>query len=406
MPKLLQLNVTANWGSTGKIAEGIGLSAMERGWKSAIAFGRMQNSSKSQLIKVGSQYDVYLHFAHHRIFDGEGLASVNPTKKLIGRIEQFAPDVVHLHNIHDHWINYPLLMNYLRESKVKVVWTFHDCWAFTGGCPHFVEIGCDQWKTECCVCRHPRAIVDRTKRNFNKKQNLTKALGANLTIVSVSRWLDSLVGESGFNEIDHRVIYNGIDTTTFAPGDTKGVDVKYSLKGKCVLMGVSNIWTESKGLSDYARLRRQLSDEYIIVLVGLSAKQIKSLPTGILGIPRTDSIDELAALYSRADAVLCLSKAETFGLTLVEGLACGTPSVGYADTAIKELLSPEIGIPVEPGNITELVGALRIIGQKAKVFDPNLCRQYVLDNFDQKQQYNKYIDLYESILGHENKLEV
>lgn len=398
MPKLLQLNVTANWGSTGKIAEGIGLAAMDRGWESAIAFGRMQNPSASQLIKVGTQRDVYLHYAVNRLFDGEGRGSARPTGKLLKRIEQYSPDVVHLHNIHDHWLNYPLLLSYLKEKDIKVVWTFHDCWAFTGGCTHFVEAGCEQWKTECRNCLIPRSVIDRTNRNFLQKQALIKALGDNLTIVSVSHWLDSLVGMSGLGNLFHTVIYNGIDTDKFAPHGVDEVDAKYSLKGKKVLLGVSSVWTESKGLEDYKMLRQNLPSEYIIVLVGLSASQIQSLPEGIKGIPRTDSIDELAALYSRADAVLCLSKAETFGLTLVEGLACGTPSIGYADTAIKELLFPGVGIPVEPGNIGELGKAVLSIGEKTRRFSPELCRQHVLNHYNQKRQYNEYINLYGALI--------
>ncbi len=398
MPKLLQLNVTANWGSTGKIAEGIGLAAMSHGWESLIAYGRMHNPSASELFKVGNQLDVYLHYAKNRIIDGEGLSSVNPTKRLIKKIEHFAPDVVHLHNIHDHWLNYPLLLTFLKNSGVKVVWTFHDCWAFTGGCPHFVERNCESWKTECRNCKIPRSLIDRTTRNFQLKRDLIQSLEQNLTIVSVSKWLDSLVSESIFKDLEHKVIYNGIDTSVFYPRELKNVNLKSSLEGKCVLLGVSSVWTESKGLGDYITLRQHLSNKYVIVLVGLAPRQIKSLPEGIIGIPRTDSVEELAALYSRADAVLCLSKAETFGLTLVEGLSCGTPSIGYADTAIQELLSPAVGIPIVPGNIDDLANAAAIIYERKELFEPSVCRQHAVENFDQKQQYCKYINLYESLI--------
>lgn len=399
MPRLLQLNVTANWGSTGKIAEGIGLAAMTRGWESAIAYGRMQNPSLSETIKVGSQFEVYLHYAKNRIVDGEGLGSVRATKRLLGQIVRLAPDIVHIHNIHDHWLNYPLLLNYLKSSDVHVVWTFHDCWAFTGGCPHFVESGCAEWMTECRDCRIPRSVIDRTNRNFTLKRDLIRALGGKLTIVSVSKWLDSLVADSVFGNLNHQVIYNGIDTNLFSPHDFNDLNRRFSLDNKQVLLGVSSVWTESKGLSEYFTLRHRLPDNFIIVLVGLSPRQINSLPEGIVGIPRTNSLDELAALYSRADAVLCLSKAETFGLTLVEGWACGTPSIGYADTAIKEMLSPAVGIPVRPGDIDGLVAAVKSLSEGTVRFEPLVCRQYAVKNFNQKLQYDKYVDLYESLIN-------
>lgn len=147
--KLFQLNVTANWGSTGKIAESIGLAAMRQGWESYVAYGRYSNPSQSKLIKVGSQLDVYAHFAEQTLFDNEGLASRRATRKLIQQIQQIQPDVVQLHNIHDHYLNYKTLFEYLNTTDIQVVWTFHDCWAFTGHCFHFVTKGCERWKTQC-----------------------------------------------------------------------------------------------------------------------------------------------------------------------------------------------------------------------------------------------------------------
>lgn len=398
MPRLLQLNVTANWGSTGKIAEGIGFAAMKRGWESAIAYGRHMKPSQSHLIKVGNMWDVYSHYAKNRILDGEGKGSIRATRRLIDKIELFSPDIVHLHNIHDHWLNYPLIISYLKSTGVKILWTFHDCWAFTGGCPHFVEVNCEAWKTGCKKCIIPRSIFDNSCNNFKLKKDLIRSIGNQLTIVSVSHWLDSMVSESVFKDLDHRVIYNGIDTSVFFPRPVDDIDHKFSLKGKFVLMGISSIWTESKGLNDYIEIRKKLSDKFIIILVGLSSKQINSLPKGIIGIPRTDSVDELATLYSRANAVTCLSKAETFGLTLVEGLACGTPAIGYAHTAIKEILSPEVGIPVKPGNIEDLIHSIYSLYENAHQFNSDKCRKYVTDNFNQLQQYGKYVDLYENLI--------
>lgn len=400
MKKLLQLNVTANWGSTGKIAEGIGLAAMARGWESVIAYGRYMNPSQSQLIKVGNKLDVYSHYAKAKLFDGEGLGSRLATKALIRKIEILAPDVIHLHNIHDHWLNYPLLFEYLAKIDTPIVWTFHDCWPFTGGCTHFVHSACNAWKTECVTCKAKRTFNEHTKRNFNQKLRHISDISTNITIVSVSNWLDSLVTVSKLGDLSHTVIYNGIDTKKFAPTDTNRVDSKYSLYDKKVFLAVSSVWPESKGLKDYIELSSLLPNDYVIVLVGLSPNKIREMPHGILGIPRTNSVEELAALYTRADAVLSLSQAETFGLTLVEGLACGTPSVGYSATAIKEIILPNTGILVAPGNILQVADAVKSIATKQKIFDASECRNTAISQFESRTQFNKYIDLYDKLLGH------
>lgn len=403
MKKLLQLNVTANWGSTGKIAEGIGLAAQRRGWESYIAYGRYMNPSESRLIRVGKRFDVYSHYALNRALDGEGTGSKRATRRLITRIGEISPDIIHLHNIHDHWLNYPVLFEYLRSVDTPVVWTFHDCWAFTGGCGHFEEWNCEKWQNKCGLCPGKRNLIDRSRRNHERKIELFASLGDRLTIVSVSRWLDSLVGASRLGHLSHTYIYNGLDTDVFRPRDTSPIDEKYGLAGKHVLLGVASVWTEFKGLNDYIALSRMLPDDYVIALVGLDASRLKNVPHKILAIPRTDNADELSGFYSRADAVLSLSKAETFGLTLAEGLACGTPAIGYASTAVREIITSETGIAVSPGNLDMVKDAIMSLCSGETVFDPDVCRAKAIGNFNRDTQYARYIDLYDTILSQRNK---
>lgn len=232
MPKLLQLNATANWGSTGKIAEGIGQAAMARGWESYIAYGRSSNPSASQLIKVGETRDVYLHYAKNRLFDAEGLGSKRATKKLIEKIEKLNPDIIHLHNIHDHWLNYPILFEYLASIDTPIVWTFHDCWAFTGGCYHFVEQNCYQWQSKCEKCPFPKKFLRREAKNFLRKTSAIQNLKNRLLIVTVSSWLNDLVSESQLKDLRHDFIYNGVDTSIFKPRDFTDIINEYNLKGK------------------------------------------------------------------------------------------------------------------------------------------------------------------------------
>lgn len=398
MPKLLQLNCTANWGSTGRIAEGIGYAAIEQGWDSTIAYGRHKNPSQSELVQVGKKSDVYLHYARHRLFDQEGMGSKAPTRRLIDFIEKYTPDIIQLHNIHDHWLNYPLLFKYLATAPTHIVWTFHDCWPFTGGCVHPVEAQCSQWQEGCRKCRRCHNLLANTSNNYAAKLNIVESLNDRLHIVSVSQWLDSLVVESMFKNCDRHVIYNGVDVKQFKPLQDKDVDIKYNLNGKRVFLAVSNVWPESKGYSDYLKLSKLIPDDCVIFLVGLKQEQINALPNNMRGINRTDSISELTALYTRADAVLSLSKAETFGLTLAEGLSCGTPCLGYNSTAKKELMHDPIGWGCEFGNLHELAEVIKVISEDKLKFDSDVCREYAVNSFNSTTQYNKYIELYSNLL--------
>lgn len=389
MPTLLQLNCTANWGSTGKIAEQIGLKTKVAGWDCYMACGRSSNPSQLQVIKVGNKPTVLWHYAENRLLDNEGLASRWATRQLVKQIEAIKPDVIQLHNIHDHWLNYRILFEYLNATDIPVVWTFHDCWAFTGHCPHFVTVNCEKWKTGCFECPLNNSLLDRSQRNYQLKKQLFSA-NKNLHVVTVSQWLHDFVKQSFLRDKDVSVIHNGIDVNRFG--------IKPAQKeGKFVVLGVATAWSESKGLGDYIKLSERLDDDCQIVLVGLREQQIRALPKKIIGLPKTKSQEELAELYQKASVVLSLSRAETFGLTIAEGMACGTPAIVYDNTAQPELITPETGMVVKTGDIDVLVSAIRRLKEHPLSADD--CRKRAEACFDKDRCFGEYVELYRELLG-------
>lgn len=398
MPKLLQINATANWGSTGKIAEQIGQRAMEHGWESYIAYGRKYNPSKSKLIKVGGKLNPYIHFVKQFIFDTEGLNSIHATKKLINRIKSINPNIIHLHNIHDHWLSYKILFEYLNTINTPVVWTFHDCWAFTGHCMHFIHSNCNKWKTQCRECPQNKRIIDGSDHNYILKKTLF-GNNKNLTIVPVSHWLEDEVKQSFLKNKRINTILNGVDIDVFHPLEKDSVKVKYGIENKFLLIGLATAWTSSKGLKDYVELSKYLPNDIKIMLVGLSPTQTSYLPKSIICVERTSNIGELVELYSAADVVLNLSYAETFGLTTAEGFACGTPGIVYNKTASPELISEGVGYVVEAGNIEQLLSAITIIKNKGKEYYSKNCRQRAEQFFNKNKCFDKYIELYNELIN-------
>ena len=405
MPKLLQINSTANWGSTGKITEQIGELAISKGWDSYIAYGRYANKSKSRLIKIGSKLGMFCHLVESRLFDNHGLASRLATRRLIKEIKRINPDIIHLHNIHGYYINYKILFNYLNSVNTPVVWTLHDCWAFTGHCAHFIGRKCELWKTEClgfkkCHDAYPKSIINNVNHNYRVKKSLFTSLGNRLTIVPVSKWLASQTEQSFLCKHRIRYIYNGVSTEIFTRLNSIDVIHKNNIKNIFTILGVASAWSEGKGLSDYYKLRKELSNAYQIILVGLTDEQIKQLPEGIIGIKRTQSQRELAELYSMSDVVLSLSRAETFGLTIAEGASCGTPAVVYNTTAVPELITPQTGIIVDKvGDIDGVINAIKEIESRGKQYYSDACRKYAEEHFDKDKCFAKYIDLYNELLN-------
>lgn len=411
MKTLLQINVVANWGSTGRIAEEIGQVAMSHGWQSYIAFGRGEPKSRSQLIRIGTKWDVYFHVLATRLFDLHGLVSSRATRRLIKTIERIKPDVIHLHNLHGYYINYEILFRYLAKADIPVVWTLHDCWTFTGHCSHFISTQCYQWRdAECKHCKHGKDYPTSyglclAATHFAKKKALFTSVRT-MTLVPVSEWLGGLVKQSFLKDCDVHRIYNGVDLNVFYPRENgEEVRRKLGIGKRKMLIGVASVWPKSKGLADFIRLRKVLSEsEYAIVLVGLNKRQIESLPQGIIGIARTNSVNELAEYYSAADITLNLSYLESFGMTTVEGFACGTPGIVYNATASPELMDVTTGFVVEPGDIDSLSSAIRHIAANGKAHYSDACRHRAEHCFNKVDRYEEYVGVYEEVMGETHKV--
>ena len=168
-----------------------------------------------------------------------------------------------------------------------------------------------------------------------------------MTLITPSKWLAELVKQSFLKEYDVEVVYNTIDTSVFKPTESD-FRVENGLENKKIVLGVASIWEKRKGLYDFYRLRELLDDNYAIILVGLNDKQLAELPEGIMGIKRTNSREELAAIYTAADVFVNPSREETFGMTVIEALSCGTQAIVYKDTACEEIVQKYGGVAVEP----------------------------------------------------------
>lgn len=401
MKKLLQICVEGNRGSTGTIAESIGEYVIANNWESYIAIGRFPRSSKSNLIRIGNYISVLLHVLETRIFDNHGFGSRYATNKLIKKIIQINPDIIHLHHLHGYYINVDILFKFLTKSEIPVIWTFHDCWSFTGHCAYFDRIGCDKWKIECNKCpqkkEYPKSyFIDNSKRNYYLKRKIFNS-PKNLTVVSVSKWLDDLVSQSFLNQINRTIIYNGINTKIFVPESklySKIFQSNPELMNKYIILGVANTWDQRKGLNDFIKLSKLISNNDLILLIGLNNDQIRQLPNNIHGIPRTENVSELASIYAIADVYLNLSVEETFGLTTTEALACGTPVIVYNSTASPELVDDNVGIIVEKYNINKVYDAINKIKSKGKSYYSDHCRNRAISLFDKNICFKNYMKLY------------
>ncbi len=342
--KILMINVVCGAGSTGRICTDLATELEKRGHEVKIAYGRgaVPEKYKKYAVRIGSEFDVRLHAIKARLFDAAGFGSRRATERFIEWVKEYDPDIIHLHNIHGYYINIEVLFRYLRSCGKKIVWTLHDCWPFTGHCAYFTTAKCEKWKDGCNKCPEKRSypsscFIDNSKQNYRRKKVAFTGI-KDMTLIMPSQWLAGLVKQSFLREYPIEVHYNTINRDIFKPTPSN-FRKTHGLNGKIVILGVAQGWSKRKGLQDFIELSRMLDDNYAIVLVGLTQKQIDNLPKNIIGLKRTENLEELASIYTMADVFVNPSKEETFGLTTIEAEACGTKAIVYKGTACEEIVN-------------------------------------------------------------------
>ena len=394
--KVLQVNSVCGFGSTGRIATDIADLLLARGDDCKIVYGRGDAPEKYRGIaeKISSPFDNKVHGVLTRLFDLHGFGSKNATRDLIKKIRGYGPDLVHLHNLHGYYLNIEILFRYLKKAGIPVVWTLHDCWTMTGHCSHFSAVGCNRYQTECHNCpqlkEYPATLFGgNVKNNYKRKKKAFTGV-KDLTIITPSQWLCDVVKTSFLKEYPVLPIYNGVDLSIFYPRESD-FKKKHGLEDKIMLLGAASTWTERKGLYDFVSLSKRLDPKYKLVLTGLSDEQIRTLPDGIVKLGRTETMEELAEIYSAADIFINASVEETMGLTTAEALACGTPVITYNKTAVPEVPDKTCGIVVEPG-VENLLSALEKVDFSAE--DCVRRGQF----FEKTKQFEKYLAVYDQIV--------
>ncbi len=388
-----------SYGSTGNIMQGICHQASQAGYKT-----KMFVSTKGKPLYVESDVNdintplnntigIFLN----KITGFEGCFNFFSTVNLIKKIKSFSPDVIHLHILHHGYLNLPILFRFLKKTHIPVVWTLHDCWAFTGHCPHFSYQKCSKWQTGCCDCsrykNYPKSLFDNSCFMWKWKKRWFSDLN-NLTIVTPSVWLGSMLNKSYLSNYPNFVIHNGIDLDIFKPVVDDFRD-KNDIGDKKMVLGVASVWSERKGLDVFIELSNRLPEEYKIVLVGTDDAIDKQLPDEIISIHRTSNQTQLAAIYTAADIFVNATREDTFPTVNLEALACGTPVVTFRTGGSPESIDETCGSVVDCDDVDSLFDEIIRICT-TKPFSEADCINRARD-FEQRERFENYVELYNEI---------
>lgn len=391
--KVLMINVVCGIKSTGRICTDLAYELEKQGHEVKIAYGRENVPEKFQkyAIRIGNDFSIKIHGIKARVFDAAGFGSRKSTLKFIEWVKIYNPDVIHLHNIHGYYINVEVLSEYLKICGKRIIWTLHDCWAFTGHTAYCDSIGCHEWEKGCKKCLltkvYPTSFIDNAYNNWKKKKKCFTEI-PNMIIITPSEWLSGWVKKSFLKEYQVKVINNGIDTQQFYSRKTDFKE-RHGLTNKFMLLGVATSWNDMKGYSDFLKLSTILDEDCKLVLVGLSKQQMRTLPNNILGIEKTSSVGELAEIYSAADLFVNLSYCENYPTVNLEAILCGTQIVTYDVGGSPEIVRKVNGMIANRGDIymvAELIKSYRI--------NNNQLINVISQKLDVKQACYKYLTLY------------
>lgn len=393
---VVQINLTCSWGSTGKICDSVSKLLTEKEIENFTFYTYGGNpEGKTNYFRYGNFSYTKFQALKSRILGNYGFNSFLATKWLIKKLDEIKPDIVHVHNIHGHDCHFEMLFNYLKAKNIKVFYTFHDCWTFTGYCPHFTMAKCNNWLNGCGNCTLRRKyswFFDESSKNFSRKREALRDL--DLTIVTPSQWLANIVKESYLKDCPVKVINNGIDLSIFKPTEST-FRKSQKLEDKKIVLGVALGWSEAKGIDVFVRLANALPKDYQIVLIGTDDKIDVMLPQNIKSIHRTQNQQELAEIYSAADIFVNPTREENYPTVNMEAIACGTPVITFKTGGSPEIVDESCGSVVECDDIVSLEKEIIRICT-SKPYSKEQCIKKAKE-FDKNERFKEYLELYERV---------
>lgn len=398
--KVLQINVTYKYGSTGRIVADIDTILKRSGHSSYVTYGRNYVSNDSNIMQIGSKFGQAVHGMLSRMFDMHGFGSYIDTLSIIKKIKRINPDIIHMHNLHGYYLHIGLLFQYLKSFQGQIIWTLHDPWAFTGHCAYFEQVGCMKWTNGCNKCpqkkEYPKSLViDRSKQNYQKKKELFTSV-TNITFTTASMYLANNLSLSYLKNYPCVVISNGVDTSIFKPMDVDYFKTIHE-QGEKVILGVASIWEKRKGIVILGKLSKALKGIARVVIVGSTKNVTNYVTEDLILVPRTSNMEELASIYSSSDLFVNPTYEDTFPMTNLEALATGTPVITFNTGGSVECIVDGVGEVVDKHDFLHLVTVVKSYLAKEKSVYKDKCVTHAKALYDKQKIILRYLNLYNSV---------
>ncbi|MGX7099281.1 glycosyltransferase [Globicatella sanguinis] len=396
--RIIQLNSTYNFGSTGKLTRYLHENFLDSGHDSIVLYGRGKKIKFPDTYKIGNSFESFINLIMTRILNRHAEGNIMSTSITLKKIDQFKPDIILIHNIHGYYINYKSLINGIKKRNIPIVFLLHDSWLFSGSTA-ILDTGDIDWENlsnrqiSQLGKKYPKHFFANKKsilRNINLKYRLLNDI--NFNFVAPSEWIKKNFQKSFLKQNKISVIHNGIDLSEFYPE-------RHVKNSKKIILGVSMEWYEGKGLEYFIRMAKDLPEKYEIILVGIDKNLKRTLPGNIISYERTSSIAELRELYSKADIFINPTMIDNFPTVNIEAQACGTPVITFDTGGSAEIIQNGSGAYVEKGNYDELLKKITSWPYKnERIIEKCVTNS---ERFSKEYMAKQYLELFNKIL--ENK---
>lgn len=387
-------------GSTGTIANLVIEQALSNDY--VVCFANYYNAHNYQYTyKIyAGKIDYFFNKVMTKFSGGDGFYNHLATYKLLRKIEEFKPTIIHLHNLHGHYLNIELLFKYLKQLQIPIIWTLQDCWSFTGRCAHFAFNNCYKWTNQCYKCEfkreYPRAyIFDKCKEMYEIKKSLFTAPN-NLRVVAPCNWLEKMLKKSFFSENSISVINNGIVLhPPISKEKIQALKIKLGISNEKIFVSAANPWSSFKGYKYIQEAAKRCQNRNYIFLVIGKGDKIERVDN-IITIPIIKSREEMNLYYSCGDAFLNTTLQDTFPTVNIESISNGTPVITFDTGGSAEIIDEKSGIVVPQKDMDSLIDALDRIKKTPEVIENCMKRSLRYDN---RIMAKSYIELFESTIN-------
>ncbi|MBR3825820.1 MAG: glycosyltransferase [Lachnospiraceae bacterium] len=408
--KVLQISSHYDWGGAACVVATLHRQWLSKDMEAYAAYGRGTYPKDKNTFRFGTKLEVCFSVMLSRITGWNGCFNRRSTARLIRKIEQIQPDIIHMHVLHGYYINVPMLFHYINKNKIPYIWTMHDCHAFTGNCGYFFD--CRGWEEGCGNCpylkNYPKSLIfDHTARMWLRKKELYG--NSKGEIVAPSPWLFREIKKSFLGKADCRVIPNGIDTTIFRYTKEKDkLREKYGYaKDEKIILGVAIGYRDERKGADYILQLAEELKEARIILIGWNKKSnsVNKVLTNVVTMKAIQDKKILAEYYAMADVFVIPSLAENYATTVLESLACGTPVVGFDVGGIGQQLEEGKGLTVPIGDGAAFSRAVRrVLYDENCVLRGETLADKVKELNSAEHMAGEYLKLYREVLSEERNL--